>query len=251
MKSLFSAFLILFFFTLKPYCQTVGMFGKRNFLEINSVNNSPIIANLISSLLTNQTYLNRNRFGLLNTGIHTEYGRVINNNLSLSLELGYDVLRFDFFKDQIFTENIGLTDEYKGKVVINDRCISIMPKVSFVGKNGSLPFGYMHQIGIGYFRMSGDLISDKKHYKWSDIANEASLPVEDVYRQKNGYSVQYTFKLRSAIRKRLLINYGISYHLNIVQNSFILSKQLDWSVFSELQKTTNLISFECGLTYCF
>jgi hypothetical protein len=226
MRKYFIILIVLFSGSKTVSAQHWGFLGKKNFIEVYAVGNSPVAANFFYNYYSVFQDFSENRgpFGLFNYGLYVSAGRTLNRNLALSIESGVDFMSFKLDDGTFFDE-----DKYK----VN--CLNLMPKIEFSRSKHILPVGVSHQLGIGYLRQNFTL-----------SGNDSEVYTDHF----NGASLMYAAIVRTAITKKLLLNFGMRYTLNYF---FYHYKWFDFLMQSEIQsqKRLNFISGQIGLTYLF
>jgi len=247
--------------------QNTGLYGNRNYIEINTTSNVPLFA----AFLTETTYYKQSGAGnsllpgknWFDYGLHAVIGRAGKKNVGVSLEFGYDKQNIAYPYYVSKEDNSGwyyyLNIRHE---MLNVNTISIMPRIEFTQQGGSLPVGLSHQIGLG---LSFSRIEDKEYvYKLEDGYSEPTNPEEFENGLMNkdvsykGYILMYAFNIKTPVSKQLMINYGIRYTLNL-RNYFQVHRSNDDYYFHEYDiasaigrmRLLNFLTFNLGLTYTF
>jgi len=270
MKFLFIALFTLFFNNLL-ISQNTGLYGKRTFIEFNTVSNMPVFSWLLSSSdgysssgAGNSLTLKKDLFDY---GFRFVIGRSGTKNAGVSLEFGYGFSNLSAPKyirktyiDQWGYENTTSIDIRHERFDVHT--ISFMPKIEFTSKGGTLPVGLNHQIGLGF--SSSKIIERDYKYQilnyYGAFTNEEvasfSKNIVDYEQSYKGITILYAFNIRTPITKSLMINYGIRYTLNL-RNNFVSEIGTDQyyypkdAVREDIRRSrlSNLLSFNLGLTY--
>ncbi|MCF8416468.1 MAG: hypothetical protein K9G40_09510 [Crocinitomicaceae bacterium] len=243
--------------------QNTGLYGKRTFIEVNTVSNMPIFSWL---LYDNKGYSASGagnsliqKKDLFDYGFRLSIGRSGKKNTGFSFEVGYS------FTNLATPEYASLEDytsvSYKHER-LDVKTFSFMPKIEFTSKGGTLPVGLNHQIGFGI--SSSKIIEKDYNYQVFNYAGQ--LTNEEVasfsknlvnYENKySGMTFLYAFNIRTPLSKSLMINYGIRYTLNL-KNMFVSDIGTDQKYYPEDEvrtdlkrmRLTNVLSFNLGFTY--
>ncbi|MFT5778243.1 MAG: hypothetical protein ACI837_001199 [Crocinitomicaceae bacterium] len=216
---------VLFLFILMNFAafgQHNGFFGKKSYIELNSVSYIPLLANIVDAVNGYISYQKKD--GILiekrdwfDTGIRLAAGRSISNTKGFGLELGLD------FQD--FTPFLA---EHE---MLAMRTVSILPKMEFTHRNGLLPMGLNHQIGLGY--------ALSKLVKKSYIGESYTPDYDENY---SGITLLYGLNMRTPLSKKIMLNYGFRYTLNWT----FLSNGIEPDIRGK--RLFNVISFNIGIT---
>ena len=252
------------------YSKTIlsqGYFNKKVFFEITTFINNPSLYNFHSHTNNNLLAFKNENGSLnqknqkINIGFHTSIGRVINNNLSISLEGTFSnflvIPEFDYGK----SSNYLRAEMFK----INKR--SIIPKIEFTFGDGLLPLGLFHQIGLG-FNTYTPIEKEYLGYEYDNYLHlNSSISVVDnsvYYNYKNdkikGYTALYRLGMRIPINEFSMFNFGFRYTFNFVPNLDFMSNTSksddDYFIAREdmrnmirIKENRSLLYFESGLTF--
>lgn len=269
MKLLFILlFVSIFYFSSNG--QNTGLYGKRTFIEFNTVSYMPILSWLMSnsdgyspSGAGNGLILKKDLFDY---GFRLAVGRSGKKNVGASLEFGYSFSNLSTPENIEKEYNTSWGTSYGYVTIKHERLdvqtISFMPKLEFTSKGGTLPVGLNHQIGLG-FSSSKIKERDYNHIVYNsngeftdeELANFSKdfLDYEETYK---GMTLLYAFNIRTPVSKSLMINYGIRYTLNlrnyfvseIGTNQYYYPKQ---EIRDDLKRMrlSNALSFNFGLTF--
>lgn len=208
--------------------QNFGYLGKKNFIDVKTVSSVPVLANIAYSFSDGDGLIGQWRFGYFNTGIHVSIGRTVKQNIAFSLETGID---FQSYNENEYQDG----SSYIQKVT----AYSIMPKIEFASKRYILPLGIHHQIGLGFYNLKNEFI----------FSPDFSLYSEPL----KGITLLYGFMIRTAISKKLFINYGARYTMNYTFGyPDFWSTVIPYYMYEhDMQKRFNLVSIDLGLTFAF
>lgn len=262
-------FTLLFqFFTIS---QNTGLYGKRTFIEFNTVSYMPIF----SWWLTEPDGYSSNGSGntmtlkkdLFEYGFRLAVGRSGKRNTGVSCEFGYNFTNLSAPEDiyKTYIDSWGYENSTSVSIRherLDVRTISIMPKIEFTSQGGTLPVGLNHQIGLGFTSSK----IKKKDYNYQiyngsgEFTDEEIAAFPDNFTDYNetykGMTLLYAFNIRTPISKRLMINYGIRYTLNL-RNYFVSKIGTDQKYYSkqdvredfQRMRISNILSFNLGLTF--
>lgn len=249
--------ILLFFFisTFSAISQnTKGFMGARFFTTIESVTNSPIIYNLRKKKYSKSA-------DLFNYGYRLALGYISERNVAFCFETGIDYSSIYIPSNQ----SLGLSSEsYSLKIqAMEVRTFTYMPKIEFTVKKGLLPMGLSQQIGFGF----GNSKIVKRNYSVEKMFPNQSYDIENVKKTLYDFdskqalktvSLFYALSIRNAITKHIMLNYGFRYTISFEKNIFsgakvngYLLSPYEANRLIVMQKSSNLINFNCGLTYVF
>lgn len=254
--------------------QNTGLYGSRTFIEINSTSNMPIFSWFMDDNdqykptgVGNNLMLSTDK---INYGISGVIGRSGKKNVGVSLEFAYAFQNIagprylpDFGE---YTDQWGYISSYSIYMVherLDVRTLTIMPKLEFTNKGGTLPVGLNHQIGIGYTVST----VKKKDYIYRLFDGSENLTDADSANFKNniinydqqykGITLLYAFNIRTPLSKHLMINYGIRYTLNvrnlgqyIPSSSYYYDEDLIKRNIGRM-RMLNFLTFNIGLSFAF
>lgn len=250
--------------------QNTGLYGKRTFIEFNTVSYMPIFSWLLSdsdgyspSGAGNGLILKKDLFDY---GFRFAIGRSGKKNVGLSLELGYSFsnLSTPEYIEKEYSTSWGTSYGYVTlkHERLDVQTISFMPKLEFTSKGGTLPVGLNHQIGLGF---SSSKIKERDYnhtvfngngeFTDEELAN-FSKDFLDYSQSYKGMTLLYAFNIRTPISKSLMINYGIRYTLNL-RNYFVSEIGTDQYYYPKQEiredlkrmRLSNALSFNLGLTF--
>lgn len=159
--------------------QNFGYFGKKNYLDVDYVAHSPIVANTFESWENGTGLFGPRLYNHLVSGISLNYAHSFRQNSSFGLEFTY---KFQSYFNSTLPAKVGLSTFH------------IMPKFEFTKAQHVLPLGISHQFGIGYFQIITTYSKDKSTH---------------------GIGLMYAIIARKTITKSLFFNYGARYTLNV------------------------------------
>lgn len=270
MKTL-SLIITLIVFSSNLTAQNTGLYGKRNYVEINSTVYSPMLSWIFRNGTTyssngSSNYLVK-KLDVLNYGFHIILGRAGKKNVAASLEFGCDFANIagpEYFKYSYTQDGYQYEDYvYIKHEMLDIRTITIMPKIEFSNKGAILPVGLNHQIGLGITRtsvMDKDYVYDLQYGSSSlsqediDNLNDKLIDKSAVYK---GMTLLYAFNIRTPVSKSIMINYGLRYTLNLrnfnqyFRESGYYYDEDDMKRDIGFFRMTNVITFNLGLTYSF
>lgn len=250
-----------------------GYYGKRNYIDVVSVNYSPLVYNLFR---TSTAGFNdedgefiRSRRSWFNTGVHFSVGRAIKNNLALGFEYGADFKKV--FAPYIYYGQPG--DDFWGAPYFPDAVVHeditvirhvFLPKIEFSHPDALLPMGLSYTVGLG---ITMSKVIQKEYligFSYEDVFGDityGNLP-EDVELtsadlidySKNFYGIQVmgAIRMRTPLTSYLLLNYGVRYMLNIkLSNDYGYTTESALHHIISSSNGTNFISLDVGLTVPF
>ncbi len=263
-----------------------GYFGAKYFTTIETILNKPVAYNVI------EYGGGLDNFKVINYGYRLTLGYIVKRNFAVCFETGVN-------NDKV--SNIWMTDSYTSNSQssqipvykhfqnMETQTLSIMPKIEITNSKGLIPLGFSSQFGIGYSktRFKENAYNYKLEHQDNNNYYYNSVFVKDgegVYQFKNDsttpnlttITLLYAFSLRTALTKKLLLNYGFRFTLNysIPQNgvfgdlegtfgdvgsitdsfpgsdaTYFNSSTLERKIMD--QKRNNFLQFNLGLTYAF
>jgi len=260
-----------------------GYFGAKNFATVEVLLSNPMIYNYRSRRNGN-TPLNKNldeSSDKLNTGFRINYGRIVKRNVALCIEAGIDYsnVYLEYSNEGSYYYN---KYYYKGMSYVlkseklDIETYTIMPKVEFSTKHALLPLGFSHQIGFGVstsklknrdYNLELYQYNDDNYYNgnYQMVPNSKEFIKDNFYNYANAnriktYTFLYALSVRTAITKQIFINYGFRYALNVTLGNFFTQNTDDINYLIQnsdirrevaRQKTSNIITFNLGMTYAF
>ncbi|MGC6434203.1 MAG: hypothetical protein ACON4M_08410 [Crocinitomicaceae bacterium] len=260
-------FIIIYFISFTNTVLNQGYFGKKNFFEITTSINNPSLYNFYtyadyystSYKNENGTLVEKNQ--KINIGFQASIGRVINNNLSLSLEGIFcnflAIPEFDY----------GKSSNYLGAEMFKINKRSIVPKIEFSFGDGLLPLGLFHQIGIGfntYTPIEKEYLAYEYDNNWYLNSSNSVVVNSEYYNYRNdkikGYTALYRLGMRIPINEFSMFNFGFRYTFNFVPNLDFMSSTSksddDYFIAREdmrnmirIKENRSLLYFESGLTF--
>lgn len=245
--------------------ENYGYYGKKNFVELTSSSYLPLVYALTNrhggaklSPSGNSLYSYNDWF---NTGVRMSIGRALESNFGIAIEVGY--------------ERFTLTDNVLYGMVIDDytyvsdheslvtNSFLFLPRCEISGRNGLLPNGLVHQIGVG---MTINSIAKKNYlieYNNGTISggpNGADEDQEMLFKNQNTsikfIQLMYGLKMRAPVGKSMMINYGFRYTLDFGITPFdfgLAPGGISGYAAHEIREYLfrNLIAFDLGLTLPF
>lgn len=257
--TIFSLIMLSFFLS---YAQdNKGYYGTKAYFSLETNMSTPLISNLVNNGLELKKY------DKLNYGIRVSGNYIIKRNLSIGIELSNDFsnLSGTIFPNYYSYSNYDVKD-YNFYQDIKLSTFSFIPKIEFSSKNGLLPLGLSHQIGIGISKTN--LKSGTYNYWLSDYGysynyiNEANdfdgsfeFTKENRPETIKNLTFLYALNIRTSLTKKVMLSYGFRYTLNIYKQKNIGLFQLinfDNDRYESkviTQRFLNIIHFNLGLTY--
>lgn len=243
-----------------------GYFGKKAFIQVQSLMNYPFFYNVFGSIgyaqSGNHLVAKKDNF---NTGYRISAGYSVKRNISLIFEFGQDfssVYLPDYASVDIDGYNIYVKHE-----MIDVTTTVFMPIIEFGSSKALLPMGLSHQIGFGIsnskakekdymFQYENDYWGGgpgvtTSYQKYSTSDNDP-LNFDNLDPVKK-YIVMYGLSMRSPITKSLMINYGIKYTLNLGKPKYVYNNSIEYQLKDEMskQRTYSFINLNLGLSFVF
>lgn len=275
MKTILTISILLLGFT--SIGQNTGLYGKRKYIEINGLGNIPLFGWWINNSANNYYYKKSGTNSLtegkdyFNYGYRIALGIAGKGMIGFGLEFGQEFFNIaapiygsyyytDPWSGYAYYQNIGVMHE-----ALEVKTMSIIPKLEFTSSGANLPVGINHQIGLGYTTTQ---IIEKDYFlkiDQDDVSYFASSADSsnfvnnfiDYNKKYRGYTFLYNFNIKTPISKKVMINYGIRYTLNIRnwRESFASSNS-SWSP-DDISRTigryriANFLTFNLGASYSF
>ena len=273
MKNLIVSVLVLICFNSLAQKQK-GYYGRKFFFTSDVVISSPLAYNYFSKSYEKSKYRRSLQYGndWINYGYKYSFGFIIKNNMSISIEAGIDHVHA-YLPVRGNGDYLGEGD-YKlrvPKAAFNVN--TFMFKLELYSRKSLAPLGLSHQIGIGF--ANAKMLDD--HYKgkigngvvfggYSTVNYTYYFISSDVL--KNHYynydealdfkmfKLMYGLNMKTSLSRRILLNYGFRYNLNIGighgdgvndKNYIFTSNSVRKSIYNQQQM--NFITFSLGLTY--
>jgi hypothetical protein len=223
-------------FSLIAFCSSTaiaqkdnGFFGKKGFLQVETLGNVPLFYsgfNLGNGYQVDETstaprLLPKN--DNFNYGFRVSAGYAVKRNLAISFEFGQDFA--SVYPDPYSTVNWDFSSYSKvTHEMVDIKTTVIMPKLEFSTSNALAPMGLSHQIGLGVsfsnviekdYVYSIDYGSNLFYTKYSDN----DIPIDPINFEEietvKKYVLMYALNMRTPITKNLMINYGVKYTLSV------------------------------------
>lgn len=272
MKTGIKLIVVLLLFCSSIQAQTSGLYGKRNYLELNGLSNF----RLFGFLFDESYYYKPSGNGVtpgydfMDFGYRVTLGRVFSNSFAFGIEAGMDFQSIGIPSEYYNIEYIdqwgyeSTASIYHKHEMLDTRTLTIMPKISFTKVGGLLPIGLNHEIGFG---INSTKVKDKD-YNYRIIYGSEYMSAEDStkldqryadYDQKySGFTMMYAFKIKTPISKKVMINYGLRYTLNLrnygqffPNNSQVIVESDDISRSIGRMRLSNVMTFNLGVSYAF
>lgn len=262
--------------------QNKGYYGKKAFLEVTGLGSFPLINNW-----SNYGYYVKSGTGLVegndkfNAGVRCGLGFVVDPKVAISMTVDMSFLNTEgpgtmYYYDPVSDNFNQLSVKHENLKI---RSLTFMPIVNFsTSGKGIIPAGFSHEIGIGYVRskvMRDDyafqLANDQNEIDYNGQTYDFSQFMDSVIsvngshidysRASGGIMFMYGIKMRTPIKKQLLLNYGIRYTVNYVPPSLYVffsspssfSTALNDDIADNIRQTRlrSFCSLQLGLTYLF
>lgn len=248
--SLFIGLLI----TSASFAQGSGFYGKRNFIEVSGKGYYPLLQRWV---MDPPKGFNSNfdpaAYDHFNYGATLKYMRSSEKSFARGFELGIDFA-------SIFPKAVL---PYEGAVLESEAfditTYSLLSKSEMAYGSGTLPMGFVHEFGLGATMTS----IDKRDYTYQiikgELTEEQLSVMTPVNYDKNyfGLTVLYGFKMRHALNKTILFNYGLRYTFNYVfkgdnqaHNNVLMSDE-EQALAIRKQRISNVITLDVGFTFAF
>jgi len=212
--------------------ENTGFYGKKVFVEFNT---SGQLAFLNAVFNSESSYKSNGKKllpgnDLFNGSLHFVVGAAVSKKIALSLETSMFFASFSTpsYLSKPYTDEYGYYSSeeiYFRHELIDFRTLTIMPKLEISGEGGNSPSGLSHQVGIGY---TTSKVVDKAYlYKVDNAYNvtdssslDLSTSLLDRSQTYKGVSVMYAINMRTPLSRRLFINYGIRYTINVRSHDY-------------------------------
>jgi hypothetical protein len=286
MKSTILLFSLIAFISSNAIAQKDnGYFGKKGFLEVQTLGNVPLLYTAYFKDFSSASGYKADETSTaprllpkndnFNYGFRVNAGYAVKRNLAISLEFGQDfasVYPNPYSRvDYSYNFNVVITHE-----MVDIKTTVIMPKFEFYTSNALSPMGLSHQLGLG---VSFSNAIEKDYVYGRTDNNNYPLPTTlyENYSDKNDYvdpinfkeietvkkyMLMYALNMRTPITKNLMINYGVKYTLSVggpresnlylnpitSQNSSY-TDELEYQI--SRSRTFSIINAFAGLTFVF
>jgi len=251
--------LILIYITFMSYCtysqDNTGYYGKRTFIEASITAHSPLFYQLLFSNIEgyelsfsgNSLQEKRNWF---HVGYRASFGRAMKSNMGLAVELGYDKI--------VLNQRLLLSGDYENPYLKHEsfevNSLLVMPRIEISGRNGLLPNGVVHQIGVGVTINSivrKNYLVDHGSYKTGgpngDPEDEELLFTNHKLEGNVKLcQLMYALKIRKPLTKFLMLNYGFRYTIDFGLKPSGFSERAAGGIID--YQLYNFIAFDLGLT---
>jgi hypothetical protein len=244
--------------------QNSGLYGKKLYVESNGLGNLVLFNR--ARPMYNATASGKVTPGsdVFNYGYNVAIGIAVKHSFAIGLETGFTYVNaagpeYIYVPD---SDNNYYYDLPMDHEKLEVRTFSVMPTMTFGGKQGLLPVGINHQVGVAYTQsriLEKDYAfrtpySDPPAQKYLDSLFEANNGFVDYDQRYRGFSVMYTLKVRTPVSKNLMINYGLRYMLNITFQPNAPAKDYKspgYQLYSDINtsRMRSIISLNLGLTY--
>lgn len=237
-----------------------GYFDSKFYVDAVALINSPLFYNLKTN------GFDFSRHDKLNVGYRISGGINLSNRASFALEIGHDFGSImNVSEEYNYTDDNGyINSKFYNYDKIDVSSFAILPKFEFSSKNGIIPIGITHQVGVGICntrinirkQYQYEYIETIDSYNWYTTQNyiTGNSKFENNHKSKV-ITLLYCLNMRSSISKNIFLNYGFRYTLNFSSERFLngLLNSSDESIDQRIYKykNLNLITFNLGLTYIF
>lgn len=269
-------FLILFLLISKiSFGQNDGLYGRNFCVDLGITAWTPVFANNLSSYDQSQYRIKNGTLtkgkDLFDYGFKISISQAVKSHVGIGIDFGKDFssLAVDTYQtrtnDSLMLERIKVNYPH-----IQMETWYVIPKIELTSRNGLLPVGLNHQLGIGwnstrlidnnyafeithpYYFLSSDFTIDPK---LSDTANFSDEFYDFNNKPETGIVFLYGLNIRTPLSKHLLLSYGIRYTYNFYPKSryngtresgFWYTRE---EVYEDIRKERSLsiISFSLGL----
>jgi len=205
-----------------------------------------------------------------NYGFRISAGKVISKKFIVSLEGGID---FSNVYLSMSGSNLPLPDYSTSKMILpalSVQTFSFMPKFEFASKKALMPLGFSNQFGFGF---SLSHVVNKNYAAratvYNDQIDEYTIDVNPSYMAKHFYdydkaepikclTLMYAISMRTALSKKLLLDYGVRYTLNMAfdrsdvrESSEYIISDSQMKHYVQNQQFLSVIRLNLGATYVF
>lgn len=202
-----------------------------------------------------------------NYGFRISAGKIISRQFIFSLEGGVD---FSHVYLPMNKSIPGVDDFNSIKMTfpsLSVRTYSFMPKFEVASKKALMPMGFSCQFGLG---LSLSQVIDKNYAAKASVyhyeTGEQTFNVNPSYMAKHFYKYDtdliksltflYAFSIRTALSKKLLLDYGVRYTLNmafdrgtIKESSQYIISESEMKHYVQNQQFLSIIRLNVGVTY--
>lgn len=232
-----------------------GFYGKKTYLEFSASMYSPILYNL-----TEYKGFKVNKSGddvvsgndWFNIGVRVSLGRAFSSSFGVNLEAGIDEFTYNrpVFGNFEYLEPNDISRHESIRV----RSFIFLPRIEFSGPNGLLPYGLVHQFGVGV--NVNNVVRDDYLIVYSDGTTSLTNPIdpelllEEYGLDQTFYALQllYGFKLRVPLTKWLMIHYGL--RLTVDFGGYPSGMNINYMRGVNFQ-LNNFLAFDLGFTVPF
>jgi hypothetical protein len=208
-----------------------GYFGKKGFLQVETLGNVPLFYNVFNlgngyqadnSSTAPRLLAKNDKF---NYGFRVSAGYAVKRNLAISFEFGQDFA--SVYPDPNSNVNWDFNSYFEiTHEMVDIKTTVIMPKLEFSTSNALSPMGLSHQIGLGVsfsnviekdyvYGIYDYNFSSTFYQNYSDYnTNVDPINFEKIQTVKK-YILMYALNMRTPITKNLMINYGVKYTLSV------------------------------------
>jgi hypothetical protein len=269
-KSLFTL-LIITTLAFQTIGQEKGYFGRKTMIEIGGGGAFPLFQNIFGQ---DKGYIQKGgefqkSLNLLDANFRASFGVVLTENAAIALEYQQKYYAFNPIKGTTigrqFVNDLGqtITEEINAKAVhmsLTERII--MPRFIFSTKQGRVPAGITHEIGVGYSMIA---FNNRKPDLSVDTAGIYSVQdVQDFFldervEELKGLKWMYGVRMNYPISKQLLFHFGVRYSYNTLfkkkayrdydQTQYWLSGKEAWEKINQ-RRQFGIMELNLGLTFC-
>ncbi len=209
-----------------------GFFGKKGFLQVETLGNVPLFYSAVNLGNGYQADKSSTAPRLLakndnfNYGFRVSAGYAVKRNLAISFEFGQDFA--SVYPDPYSTVNWNFNSYFEvTHEMVDIKTTVIMPKLEFSTSNALSPMGLSHQIGLGVsfsnaiekdyvYGITDNYFTSTTFYEnYSDNKTYVDpINFQEIETVKK-YVLMYALNMRTPITKNLMINYGVKYTLSV------------------------------------
>jgi hypothetical protein len=223
----------------------------------------PVIYNVLHNDETKQYKSKNTQFlddrNLLTSGFNLAIGRTFSNRFAMYLQAS--VLNYKIDIGNFYPQANPAYNDINKSTYFSGKSYGIMPILEFASRDGIVPVGLTHQIGIGFYAHQ---VIDKDYLALIRTQFDYEFIEEDLLFNYKDYRVRsqsfmYKLNLRLPINRSLMWNIGFRYNLNFTQGELNFASTSEDYVFSardyrnfvKRTQASNIVSLETGLSIVF
>lgn len=206
---------LLFILPCGLHAQYAGFMGKKVVFQVGGSPWIPVVQNAESNNYVNEN--GRLVESRLVVGLEARVGISVypKRNVGFGIDVAQSWFSFDVPQYGNYNEFTGYS--FSGEAEMMDvRALQIAPHLEFSNKQGLLPVGIAHNIGVGFNTYT--LV--KKDYLYEDGTVDPETLRDNFYNWRydtfKGFSIIYGLNMRLPLSERLLLTYNLNYSINIV-----------------------------------